>query len=105
MRADVIGHMERFVRGPSECRFGFCIGIGTQRFAMHARAALLGAPKSDVRAHGNKRGTRGFRTRGMKRRLDRLDIVPVVHARRMPSVGIEPLKHILGKREVGIAFN
>ena len=65
------------------------------------RVLLVRRAVADVRAHEDQRRPRRFGARRLQRRVDRVEVVAVGDRRRVPAVGLEALRAILGERDVG----
>ncbi len=73
---------------------------------MRCRLALLGgASVSDQRLIDDQCRLLGLRLSGLQSLLDRIDIITILNGNHLPAVRFIAHAYILGKRDIGAAFD
>ena len=105
MRQCFIGNVELLVFRPAEMTLRFAHGILARRVAVGFTRARRRHAVTNDRLDRNQRRLVANRLRVANRGFDRGRVVSIFDCRSMPTVRLEALRHIFGKREIGEAFN
>jgi hypothetical protein len=101
MRARLIRNEERGLDRPAELLLRLLHVLDAERRAVRLEAVLLRGTEAEMGADEDQGRPRRVGFGGLQRRIDRVDVVAVVDGDRLPPVGLEALRAILGKRHVG----
>jgi hypothetical protein len=106
MGDDFGGHEERFGPLPSEGLSSEGYFFDAQRFAVgFGGIDFVGATVADMSAADDERGALRFGLRGDDRFVEGGEVVHIAYVLDVPTVGFEPLAHIIGVGQVRIAID
>ena len=107
---EVLAHAIRYeelrVLGPTVRAFDEAHLVGAERLAMRSSGVLpVRRPVTDVTVEDDQRRPARGLTEGLQRTLDELDVVRIADAQHVPLVALESRRDVLGKSELGAAFD
>ncbi len=101
LAAGGLRHEEIGRRRPAQLGLGRGDVVRAQRRAVGLEAVLFWRAVAQVGAHEDQRGARDVGHCGGERAADLLDVVAVGHVQRLPAIGLEAFRAILGERDGG----
>ena len=105
MRERVIGNVELLIFRPAKVTLCFAHGILARRVAVRFPRTCRRHAVTNDRLDRNQRRLVADRLRVANRGFDRVRVVSIFDCRSMPTIRLEALRHIFGKREIGEAFD